>query len=43
MSHNRVLFVVTTQRSEDRCRIISARKATRYEQSRYYAGDSEDW
>ena len=38
-----VLFVVTTRRGDDRCRIISARKATRREQDRYYAGDSETW
>lgn len=35
----KVLFVVTTMRGEENCRIISARKATRYEQDRYYAGD----
>ena len=40
---SRVLFVVTTSRSEDTCRIISARKATRNEQDRYYAGDREAW
>jgi uncharacterized DUF497 family protein len=38
-----VLFVVVTQRGEDTCRIISARKATRHEQDRYYAGDREIW
>ena len=41
MAHGRVLFVVTTLRGEDVCRIISARKATRHEQDRYYAGDRE--
>jgi uncharacterized DUF497 family protein len=43
MAHGRVLFVVTTLRDEDVCRIISARKATRHEQDRYYAGDRETW
>ena len=43
MAHGRVLFVVTTLRNGDVCRIISARKATRYEQDRYYAGDRETW
>lgn len=38
-----VLFVVTTLRDADICRIISARKATRHEQDRYYAGDRETW
>ena len=38
-----VLFVVTTLRSERTCRIISARRATRHEQDRYYAGDREAW
>jgi uncharacterized DUF497 family protein len=43
MAHDRVLFVVTTLRGEDMCRIISARKATRHEQERYYAGDRDAW
>ncbi len=43
MAHGNVLFVVTTLRGEDTCRIISARKATRHEQDRYYAGDREAW
>jgi uncharacterized DUF497 family protein len=38
-----VLFVVVTLREERTCRIISARRATRYEQDRYYAGDRETW
>ena len=38
-----ILFVVTTMRGEDICRIISARKADRHEQDRYYAGDREVW
>src|SRR6266567_4512677 len=38
-----VLFVIVTQRGEDSCRIISARKATRHEQDRYYAGEREAW
>ena len=43
MAHDRVLFVVVTLPGEDTCRIISARKATRHEQDRYYAGDGETW
>jgi uncharacterized protein len=43
MGRSRVLFVVTTLRDEDTYRIISARKATRHEQDRYYAGDIETW
>jgi uncharacterized protein len=38
-----VLFVVVTLRDKRTCRIISARRATRYEQDRYYAGDREAW
>lgn len=38
-----VLFVIVTLRGEDSCRIISARKATRDEQDRYYAGRRETW
>jgi uncharacterized DUF497 family protein len=38
-----VLFVIVTLRGEDSCRIISARKATRHEQGRYYAGHRETW
>ncbi len=37
MTRGNILFVVTTMRDEDLCRIISARKATRHEQDRYYA------
>lgn len=43
MATGQVLFVVTTLRGEDICRIISARRATRHEQDRYYAGDFESW
>jgi uncharacterized protein len=43
MAHGRALFVIATLRGEDTCRIISARKATRHEQDRYYAGDGEAW
>ncbi len=43
MGRGRVLFVVTVLRSEDIYRIISARKATRHEQDRYYTGDLETW
>jgi uncharacterized DUF497 family protein len=42
-SAQRVLFVVTTSRDEDVCRIISARRATRREEDRYYAGDDDGW
>ncbi|HEY0557151.1 MAG TPA: BrnT family toxin [Thermoanaerobaculia bacterium] len=38
-----VLFVVVTLRGERTCRIISARRATRHEEDRYYAGDPEAW
>lgn len=37
------LFVVTTLRGDRTCRIISARRATRHEQDRYYEGDREAW
>lgn len=40
LSHGRVLFVVTTERRDDVCRIISARKANKNEQVRYYAGET---
>jgi len=43
MAHDKVLFVIVTLPGEDRCRIISARKATRHEQDRYYAGNHETW
>ena len=43
MAYRDVLFVVVTVRDDDICRIISARKATRHEQDRYYAGDRETW
>ena len=33
-----VLFVITVMRDENVCRIISARKATRHEQRRYFEG-----
>ena len=35
-----VLFVVTVMAEENVCRIISARKATRHEQERYFQGGS---
>ena len=35
-----VLFVVSTLPGENVCRIISARKATRYEQKQYFQGGS---
>jgi uncharacterized DUF497 family protein len=43
MAVGTVLFVITTYRSEGTCRIISARRATRHEQDRYYADDLEAW
>jgi uncharacterized protein len=43
MARGHVLVVVVTLIDEDTCRIISARKATRHEQDRYYAGDRETW
>ena len=43
MAHGDVLFVIVTLRDEDTCRIVSARKATRHEQDRYYAGNRETW
>lgn len=43
MAQGHILFVVMTMRNEELCHIISARKAERYEQDRYYAGDRESW
>ena len=43
MAHSNGLFVIVTLRDEDTSRIISARKATRHEQDRYYAGDRKVW
>ena len=43
MSRRGILFVVVTLRDEDTCRIISARKARRHEQNRYYADSREGW
>lgn len=43
MAADSVLFVMTTTRGADSCRIISARRATRHEQDRYYAGDRKAW
>jgi uncharacterized protein len=43
MAAGQVLFVVTTLRSETTCRMISARRATRDEQDKYYAGYQEAW
>ena len=40
---SKILFVIVTLLAEDRCRIISARKATRHEEDRYYAGNRESW
>ena len=38
MARDHVLLVVTTMRGDDTCRIISARRATRDEEDRYYEG-----
>jgi uncharacterized DUF497 family protein len=43
MAHGKVLFVIVTLPDEDTCRIISARKARRHEQDRYYTDDREAW
>jgi uncharacterized protein len=43
MAYSKVLFVIVTLLGEDACRITSARKATRHEQDRYYAGNRETW
>jgi uncharacterized DUF497 family protein len=43
MARGHVLFVIVTLRDEDTCRIISARKASRHEQDRYYAVNPETW
>ena len=43
MAAGNILFVVTTLRGDKTCRIISARRATRHEQDRYYADDRETW
>ena len=43
MAHVKVLFVIVALAGEDTSRIISARKATRHEQDRYYAGNRETW
>ncbi|HEY2231830.1 MAG TPA: BrnT family toxin [Xanthobacteraceae bacterium] len=40
MFRGSVLFVVTVMPDENICRIISARKATRYEQEQYFQGGS---
>ena len=36
MSQDLILFVVSTERQGNRTRIISARRATRHEEDRYY-------
>jgi uncharacterized DUF497 family protein len=43
MAERRILFVVVTMLNEEVCHIISARKADRHEQDRYYATDRENW
>lgn len=43
LAWEQVLFVITSARGEDSCRLISARRATRHEKDRYYAGDREGW
>ena len=41
MAIHNILFVITTNRGDDTCRIISARRATRHEQERYYTDDRQ--
>jgi uncharacterized protein len=43
MAQGRLLFAAATFHGERICRIISARKATKHEQDRYYAGNRETW
>ena len=43
MARRDVLFVIITLRGQNTCRVISARRASRDEQNRYYAGDREAW
>jgi uncharacterized DUF497 family protein len=43
MAVGNILFVVTTLRGSRTCRIISARRATRHEQDRYYEDNRETW
>lgn len=43
MAVDGALFVIITMRGERTCRIISARRATRHEQDRYYANHREAW
>jgi uncharacterized DUF497 family protein len=43
MAYSNVLFFVATFRGENTCRLISARRAARLEEDRYYAGDREAW
>jgi len=43
MAMSRALFVVTTARGADMCRIISVRRATRHEEDWDYKSDREAW
>jgi uncharacterized DUF497 family protein len=43
MAHSDILFVVVTLCGEDTLQNYTARKATRHEQDRYYAGNREIW
>jgi uncharacterized protein len=43
MAQGRVLFVAVTVRNEEFVKSSSARKASRHEQDRYYAGHRESW
>lgn len=43
MAIGNVLFVITTTRGDETCRIVSARRATRHEQDRYYANHRQAW
>ena len=41
MALHHILFVITTTRDDNTCRIVSARRATRHEQDRYYTDHRE--
>jgi uncharacterized DUF497 family protein len=43
MAIHNIPFVITITRGDDTCRIISARRATRHEQERYYTHGREAW
>ena len=43
MARRAVLFVIVTLLEDNSCGIMSARKARRHEQDRYYADNHETW